>query len=265
VSNDSGDIQATRMLRGHMGIPGAAFDGSLTGLSADGRTLVVAQNPGRLGTRLVVLNARRLRAPARQILLRGYYTVDAISPDGGTIYLTHYLSPDRDVLRYEVRAYDVAQGRIAGGPIVDPREPDEKMQGAATTRIMSPDGRWAYTLYTGPESFVHALDTVGRQAFCVDLDDVSDDIAGATLSLDGGDLHVGDFATIDTRTFKVTKGDTPAPAPPAATATAAAPADEHTGDGGAFLWTALVIVPLAAVALALEARRRRRARVRTAA
>src|SRR3954469_6321646 len=63
VSADSGDVQASRIVRGHVGIPGAAFDGSLTGLSADGRTLVVAGNPGKLGTRLVVLNARRLRAP----------------------------------------------------------------------------------------------------------------------------------------------------------------------------------------------------------
>jgi hypothetical protein len=270
VSATSGEVQASRTVRGHVGIPGAAFDGSLTGLSADGRTLVVAGDPGKAGTRLAVLDARRLRAPAREIRLRGYYTVDAISPDGGTIYLTHYLSPDRDVLRYEVRAYDVAQGRIAGGPIVDPREPDEKMQGAAMTRIMSPDGRWAYTLYGGPESFVHALDTVGRKAFCIDLDDISGDLASAPLRLDGGGgLHVGDFATIDTRTFEVSEGDAPAAAPPAATpraaATAAPPAGGRTGDNGAFLWTALVIVPLAAAALALEARRRRRARVKTAA
>jgi hypothetical protein len=257
VGNDTGDVQATRTVRGHVGIPGAAFDGSLTGLSADGRTLVVAEDPGKLGTRLVVLNARRLRAPAREIVLRGYYTVDAVSPDGGTIYLTHYLSPDRDVMRYEVRAYDVAKGRIAGGPLVDPREPDEKMQGAAMTRVVSADGRWAYTLYGGPETFVHALDTAGGKAFCIDLDDISGDVASATLTLDGGSLHVGELATVDTRTFKVTDGDAPAAAPPAATPRATPPTDEQTGDNGAFLWTALVIVPVAAGALALEARRRR--------
>jgi hypothetical protein len=33
------------------------------------------------------------------------------------------------------------------------------------------DGRWAYTLYarTSKEPFVHALDTVRRRAYCIDL------------------------------------------------------------------------------------------------
>ena len=73
----------------------------------------------------------------------------------------HYLSPDPHALHYEIRAYDLAAGRMLPQPIVDPREPDEKMQGLAITRAVEPGRRWAYTLYTGAESFVHALDTVG--------------------------------------------------------------------------------------------------------
>jgi hypothetical protein len=253
-----GDVDATRTLSGRLGVPGVGFDGSTTGLSADGGTLVVAGNPGAARTRLVVLDARRLSAPAREISLHGYYTVDAVSPDGARLYLVHYLSPTRDILRYEVRAFAVARERLVGGPIVDPREPDEKMQGFAVTRTTSPDGRWAYTLYTGPENFVHALDTAGGRAFCIDL--AEGDLASATLRLDGGQLHVGDFATVDTRTLRVSRGDTAAPTP---VATSAPPSDENTGDGGALLWTAVVIVGLAAAALALEARRRRR--VKTAA
>jgi hypothetical protein len=55
---------------------------------------------------------------------------------------------------------------------VDPREPDEDMRGYPITRASSPDGRWAYTLYdgAGKHPFVHALDTQGRTAACIDLD-----------------------------------------------------------------------------------------------
>jgi len=45
------------------------------------------------------------------------------------------------------------------------------MVGYAMTRTTSADGRWVYTLYQEPsgESFVHALDTVGAAAYCIDL------------------------------------------------------------------------------------------------
>jgi hypothetical protein len=55
--------------------------------------------------------------------------------------------------------------------VVDPREPDEKMQGIPITRTVSADGRWAYTLYDRPggEPVVHALDTSARRAVCIDM------------------------------------------------------------------------------------------------
>ena len=45
------------------------------------------------------------------------------------------------------------------------------MGGEPVARASSTDGRWAYTLYArrGDEPFVHALDTVKREAFCIDL------------------------------------------------------------------------------------------------
>ena len=83
---DATTRRVERRLRvpGRFGIPGAALDGSETGLSADGRTLVLAEMPGNATPRrtaLVVLDARRLVARAR-IALPGYYTVDAISAIG---------------------------------------------------------------------------------------------------------------------------------------------------------------------------------------
>ena len=45
------------------------------------------------------------------------------------------------------------------------------MRGWSVTRKTSSNGRWAYTLYARAkkEPFVHALDTVRRQAYCIDL------------------------------------------------------------------------------------------------
>ena len=45
------------------------------------------------------------------------------------------------------------------------------MAGTPMTRTTSADGRWVYTLYQKPsgEPFVHALDTVGGAAYCIDL------------------------------------------------------------------------------------------------
>lgn len=159
------------MLGGAFGVPGAAYDGSTTGLSADEHTLVLAAianvYPPRQA-RLVVLDTARLR-PRLQIELRGFSTVDAISPTGRWLYLIHYRSSNAN--DYEVRAYDLTRQHLLANPVVDPREPDEKMQGTPLTRTMSTDGRWAYTLYVRGSGtlFIHALDTSTRRAFCVDV------------------------------------------------------------------------------------------------
>ena len=45
------------------------------------------------------------------------------------------------------------------------------MNGLPMNRATSAGGRWEYTLYDAPEHpFIHALDTEGRKAFCIDLD-----------------------------------------------------------------------------------------------
>jgi hypothetical protein len=146
-------------------------------------------------------------------------------------------------------------------PVIDPREPDEKMQGIPVTRVMSADGRWAYTLYMRPDEapFIHALDTQGRTAACIDLDDVtSDDIADGRLALsgDGATLRVngeaGPLALVDTKTFAVRKPTAaPAPRPPAP-----APARRQANSGGGVPWepALLALIPLGG--LAVVARRR---------
>ena len=101
-----GKLERSVRLAGRFGVAGVANDGSTTGLSADGRVLVLAgmlESYPQRRTTLVASAARRLVARAR-IVLPGFYTVDAISPSGRWLYLIHYLSPNRDILRYEVRA-----------------------------------------------------------------------------------------------------------------------------------------------------------------
>src|SRR5438552_8037138 len=106
-------VQPTLRVSGRYGIPGADFNGSTTGLSADGRTLVLEQlHPYTRvrTTRLLVLDTRPLRI-RKKILLTGWSTVDAISPNGGWLYLIHYPSSS-DLSSYEVQAYDLRNGRL---------------------------------------------------------------------------------------------------------------------------------------------------------
>jgi hypothetical protein len=194
-----------RRLAGSFSIPAVAYDGSPGGISADGRALVLISPRTRYPrkrTTFAVVDARRLRVRSR-ISLKGDFSFDALSPDGRTMYLIEY-SP-RDLADHSVRADDIGSRRLYPRPVVDPSEPDEPMTGAPVTRVTSPDGRWAYTLYSSqPHPFVHALDTERRTAVCIDLDDVHGSVWGATLQLHGPRLDVvgrrgAVLARIDTR------------------------------------------------------------------
>jgi hypothetical protein len=248
-------ILRTSRIGGRWTIAPATFAGGTTGLSADGRTLVVVRPIRDLpppDTRLAVIDAEEL-VVLRRIVLPGFFTVDAISPDGRWLYLIQY--ERNNVLDYRVRAMDTRTGRLAARDIVDPREPDEQMGGLPMTRAMSRDGRWVYTLYAGgEESFIHALDTVGRTAACVDLDMLSPerDLAAVRLhvSRDGRRIAVRDadalVATVDTRTFAVREPGEPAEREPepddADRSSAVAPGADGDDDGGGFPWLVVILV-----------------------
>jgi hypothetical protein len=167
-----GRVLRTRHLAGAFGVPVVAWDGSAGGLSRDGRKLVLVSHQSANATRFVVLNPWTFRVRAR-LRLPGYWAFDAISPGGSLMYLTQYiggLDPSGQQ-PYAVRVLNLNTHRLYAGALVDKREPDEKMTGRAMTRTESHDGGWAYTLYSRQTDrpFVHALDTLHRRAFCVDL------------------------------------------------------------------------------------------------
>ena len=216
IAQHGGQVLAWRSLRGTFTIPAVAYDGSAGGLSADGTTLVLIEprtSFPRATTKLVVLSSDGLK-PLRVVKLQGDFSFDALSPQGSWLYFIHYVSPN-DPTRYLVQAYDVLRGRLSAKPIIDPDEPGEKMRGNPLSRTMSADGRWAYTLYDGAGAtpFVHALDTVGRSAHCIDLDGIASgtDLWQLRLGLDrdGKQLVVRDSASrlllIDLRTLSVTR------------------------------------------------------------
>src|SRR3954447_5446994 len=249
VLRGEGGVGRTRALDGVWGVPAITFDQDTTGLSADGRTLVLGEIATRFPirrTRLAVLDARRLTV-RRRITLPGWFTVDAISPDGRSLYLIRYLRQDGS--RYEVRAYDLAGRRLIRAPVIDPREPDEKMQVIPLRRAMIPDGRVAYTLYQRPEGapFIHALDTVAGTAACIDLPSLGvADLGSARLipPAAGRPLIVRvpqrAAGAVGIATGRVSPGAPPRPQPPAPAPAVAAP------DRGAAVGDVAALAALAA-------------------
>jgi len=208
-----GRVLRSRVVRGFYGVPLVAYDGTPGGLSGNGRTLVLGSYgplPGRAGkTRFAVLGTKTL-AVRRAIVLRGSWSFDAVSPDAATLFLTEHVRAGDDPL-YRVRPFDLRTGRL-GGAVVDRLESEAEMGGVPVARASSADGRWAYTLYArrGDEPFVHALDTVRREAFCIDLPlrlgqgaqmglRLELESSGAELAVRRG---VATVAVVDTRTFE---------------------------------------------------------------
>jgi hypothetical protein len=212
VTTRGGTVRKSRFLKGEFGIPLVAYDGSTGGLSRNGRRLVVYEPSSGAKTRFVVLSPRTLRVQSR-FTLSGDFGFDALSPDGSLMYLIQLKSPPNGSgFAYDVRALNVATGRLDPGAIVDRREPNEKMTGIPMTRVGSADASWAYTLYSKSSggAFVHALHTTQREAFCIDLPfRVPDEqLARVRMRVRKNALVLRlrgkTIAKIDTRTFHVT-------------------------------------------------------------
>ena len=214
IDMSTGRVVQSRFLQRRYSVPLVAYDGSTSGLSAAGTTLVLIvprRSFPRPDTTFTVLGTRSLRTRSH-VTLPGDFSFDALSPNGRWLYLVQYLSP-RDSTRYLVRLYDLQRRRLLPEPVIDPREVGDVMRGTPVTRSSSPDGRFAYTLYdgAGEHPFIHALDTVEKSARCIDLRglmgfqrlnelklDVSPDGGSISVTLDGEAM-----ASVNTRTNEV--------------------------------------------------------------
>jgi hypothetical protein len=214
VQMHGGTVLRYRQIRGPLGVPFVAYDGSTGGLAHDGRTLVLASRPQppspQATSRFVALSTSNLRV-RREITLRGSWSYDALSPDGRMLYLVEYVGNDAS---YRVRAYDLERGRLLEERIVDPRVGGRSMTGEPVTRLNGPGGVWAYTLYRKPGGFpfIHALNTETAKALCIELPwrRNQDALWGVRMRMSSGGRTLelrraggATLATVDTRRFVV--------------------------------------------------------------
>jgi hypothetical protein len=216
VAGEGGGWQGEAVIPGQWRLPSVGHGGGPSGLSSDGRILVLEEakaSPARSReTRFAVVQAGG-NAKVHVIKLEGSFAFDALSPDGQWLYLIERASTGQS---YQVRRALVSTGRLDDGVIVDKRNVDEVMQGEAVTQRTGPDG-WVYTLYRGADgAFVHALDTANGGAFCIDLPDTDNENDATTarwglaLEATGRSLYAANGETgqvyeIDLEDFEVAR------------------------------------------------------------
>jgi hypothetical protein len=171
IDRSSGRVLRQVTVPGSFGFPRVAYDNTIEGLAANGRTLVLAQPRTvqfRKSSSFAVIDVSTLRL-RKIVKLRGDFSFDALSPNGTSLYLIEHVTA-QDALRYRVRAYDLAAGRLLKKMVTDKRRWQSVMQGIPLARAHSTDKSWAFTLYGGGSSlFVHSLDTRKGYAVCIDL------------------------------------------------------------------------------------------------
>lgn len=196
------------------------------GLSPDGGWLVLQGHSTRpahaalRGSHFAVLDTGFSQPPVFVDLI-GMFTFDAISSDGTALYLIEDLSHEQPN-QYQVRLYDVAQGRLRDGAIAD-KSGSTVMRGRYTTSVASPDGTWLYSLYVKDDAgpFIHALNLGERFAVCIFLPtDGAGDLYrqmfwSLALSADGRSLYaangslgvVAEVSTVDHKVRSTAKLD----------------------------------------------------------
>jgi len=194
-----GDVLWAEPVAGSWGLPAVGtLSPVVQGLSHDGKTLVLSVVDGRIDSspsRFLVFDLSRGFEVRERITLPGYFSYDALSPDGSRLYLIQYVhGASGDTEHYLVRAYDLRTRRLLPEQIADRTQwqSSSTMDGTPVTRVTSADGRRVFTLYSNPSGkpFVHALDTVAATAHCINLPSSWADAVGrglVTLSLRGGD------------------------------------------------------------------------------
>jgi hypothetical protein len=189
-----GSVIRSQTVTGSFGVPLVTQTGPAGGMFRDGSTFVLQSMGLKSTTQFVLLRTADL-ATRDRLSLDGTFGFDALSPDGGTLYLIQHTSAE-DIQHYTVRAYDLTTHTLQPGTIADKTQKSWVMQGWAVSRVTSASGRWVYTLYANPGGypFVHALDTVRGVAHCVGLPWPAtadqNEVFNFTLTLKGAKLAV---------------------------------------------------------------------------
>jgi hypothetical protein len=144
-------------------VPSVAINGLPGGLSQNGRWLVL-QTPGQ--AHLLVVDTSFAQRPIA-VDLEGSFIFDAISNDGGRLYLIHYLSAND----YQIRFYYVTAGYLDPTVVIDKFDPTEPMTGRRLATVASNDGLWQFTVYARANkgAFIHALLMDSPISLCLEL------------------------------------------------------------------------------------------------
>jgi hypothetical protein len=209
------DADSERRLRrvilpGRLSVPAVAYDATPSGLSADGRTLVLI-DPRRAfppsDTAFTFVETRTL-AIRRRLTLKGDFSFDALPRRTDDVPDPLPVAEGRHPLRGAClrpapwpAAREADRGSARAGRAHE-RHADHPRDGARR-----PLG--IHAVRGSGVAFIHALDTERREAFCIDLEAIANGpqgVLGAKLELDGGTLAVvtGQWrlASVDTRTLR---------------------------------------------------------------
>jgi hypothetical protein len=157
----------TQSLAGSWRLPTLGNDALPVGVSADRSTIVLVEDhvADDDRSRFAVLVGRE---DPRIIELPGSFEFDALSPDGSILYVVEHL-PGPPAAHYQVRALDIASGRLRDEIIVDKRNVDAAMGGWPITQLRHEDAV-VFTLYRGTDhTFIHALQSREAWAVCLGL------------------------------------------------------------------------------------------------
>jgi hypothetical protein len=165
VNGRGGRTRAVRPVRGAWSAP-TVVPGQPEGISWDGSrvVLVARDDPGRL----LAIDTTAADAAPRVVALSGRFTYDGVSATGDRLFLTQ-LADAGGAPAYRIRRYDIEAGTLDPEPIVDKLEGEDAMIGRPVARATTAD--FIYTVYErdGNTPFVHALQSAGDFALCLDL------------------------------------------------------------------------------------------------
>jgi hypothetical protein len=165
VKDRDGRTRVVRNVRGAWSAP-TVVPGQPEGISWDGSRVVLVSrtDPGRMLT----IDTTTKDRPPRVVALSRRFAYDGVSATGDRLFLTQ-LADATGAPAYRIRRYDIQTGNLAPEPIVDKLEGEEAMIGRPVARASTAD--FIYTVYerNRDRPFVHALQSAGDFALCIDL------------------------------------------------------------------------------------------------